>query len=39
MSFEGMVPKGADWRLFNMSAEEKQILDGAQEGMPQDAVT
>ena len=39
MSFEGMVPKGADWRLFNMSAEEKQILEGAPEDLPLDAVT
>lgn len=35
MSFDGMVPKGADWRLINMSAEEKQILEEA----PQDAIT
>lgn len=39
MSFEGMVPKGADWRLFNMSEEEKKIFEGLEEGRPRDAVT
>lgn len=27
-SFEGMVPKGADWRAINVSEEEKQVTAG-----------
>jgi len=25
MSFEGMVPKGDDWRLINVSEEERRL--------------
>lgn len=28
MSFEGIVPKGADWRLLNVSDEERQMTSG-----------
>lgn len=29
MSFEGMVPKGQDWRIINVSDEEKQVTQTA----------
>lgn len=38
MSFEGIVPKTTDWRLLNVSEEEKRILGMADEGQNADAL-
>jgi phthalate 4,5-dioxygenase oxygenase subunit len=31
MSFEGMVPKGDDWRLLNVSDEERRLSSAAED--------